>query len=70
MVFGPPREHPPAHVHVYKGQESAVVIRLGIGAFPPTIWEGYDMHSRDVAVAYRLVEAHQRLLNAWEQIHG
>lgn len=37
-IFGPPREHPPPHVHVFKAHESAVVIKLGIASAAPSVW--------------------------------
>ena len=70
-VLGPPREHPPPHVHVYKGHESVVVIRLGIAGGPPRVWTVHGMRNADVIRAYRLVEEHEDVLRAaWERIHG
>ena len=70
-IFGPPREHPPPHVHVYKGGEGLVIIRLGIRGGPPRVWSVYDLDGSDVLRAFRLVEAHASVLQiAWEKIHG
>lgn len=70
-IFGPPREHGPPHVHVYKGSDAVVVIRLGSPGQLPAIREIYQMKRADVVKAYRLVEAHaQALQKAWEDIHG
>lgn len=70
-VLGPPREHPPPHVHVHKGPEAVVVIRLGIAGGPPEVWEVYNMRRSDVVKAFRLVEANaDELQKAWEEIHG
>lgn len=69
-VFGPPREHGPAHVHVYKGRQSVVVIRLPSPTAPLAVWAVYDMRPADVVAAFRLVEAHaETLQRAWELIH-
>ena len=71
MIFGPPREHGPPHVHVYKGSAAVVVIRLAAAGQTPSIREVYDMGRADVVKAYRLVEAHaQTLREAWESIHA
>lgn len=70
-VYGPPREHPPAHVHVERGKEELVIIRLGTATAPPKVWAVYGMKDRDVLRAYRLVERHQTtILAAWRRIHG
>jgi hypothetical protein len=70
-VLGPPREHPPPHVHVEFGAEGLVVIRLGIDGGAPKVWEVYKMRNDDVVRAFRLVEEnHERLLAAWEKIRG
>ncbi len=70
-VYGPPREHPPPHVHVEHGAESLVVIRLGHDAAPPLVWAVYGMKRTDVLRAFRLVEKHHALIEAaWRRIHG
>ena len=70
-IFGPPREHGPPHVHVYKGSAAVVVIRLGLPGQGIAIREIHDMKRADVVKAYRLVEAHaETLQKAWEDIHG
>ena len=70
-IYGPPREHPPAHVHVLKGHEASVIIRLGVNGEAPVVREVYDMKPRDVVHAYRLVQQHAALLMAaWEHMHG
>lgn len=70
-IFGPPREHGPPHVHVYKGSEAVVVIRLGLPGQGIAIREIHKMKRADVVKAYRLVEAHAYTLRkAWEHIHG
>jgi len=70
-VFGPPREHPPPHVHVYCGQSGLIVIRLGIAGDPPKVWRVYDTHYDDVLAAYRLVNRHNLALREyWRAVHG
>lgn len=71
VVYGPPREHPPPHVHVECGAAGLVVIRLGSGENPPKVWAVYDMKDRDVVRAYRLVEQHhEMILEVWRRMHG
>lgn len=61
--------HPPAHVHVIKGDGEAV-INLGEENNPPSLREIYGMRDRDVVIAYRLVEQFKtKLLNGWRDIH-
>ncbi|MGH7533295.1 MAG: DUF4160 domain-containing protein [Gemmatimonadales bacterium] len=70
-ILGPPREHPPPHVHVEHGPEEVVVIHLGTEGRPPQVWAVYGMRARDVLRAYRLVEAHHDVILAtWRRIHG
>ena len=70
LVYGPPREHPPPHVHVEKGPSGLAVIRLGTSISPPRVWAVYDMKDRDVVLASRLVERHhEAILQAWRAIH-
>ena len=45
-VYGPPREHPPPHVHVERGPEEIVVIRLGTADGPAKVWAVYGMKDR------------------------
>jgi hypothetical protein len=70
-VYGPPREHPPPHVHIERGTDELVVIRLGTSELPPAVWAVYEMKDRDVLRAFRLVEKHHvELEQAWRRIHG
>ena len=69
-VYGPPREHPPPHVHVERGDDALVVIRLAIGSRGPSVWAVYNMKDADVVRAFRLVERHHaQLVAAWRRIH-
>ena len=70
-VYGPPREHQPPHAHVERGSEEVVVIRLGSGAEPPSVWAVYGMQERDVVRAFRVVEQHlEQIRQAWRKLHG
>lgn len=70
-VLGPPREHPPPHVHVQKGNDALVVLRLRMLDRPQRVWAVYDMKNEDVIKAFRIVEEnHDQLLAAWEGMHG
>ncbi|HET9064492.1 MAG TPA: DUF4160 domain-containing protein [Gemmatimonadales bacterium] len=70
-VHGPPREHPPPHVHVERDGGGMSVIRLGDSVVPPTLWWVVGMSRRDQRRALRLVLKHHDLLLAtWERIHG
>ena len=70
-IYGPPREHPPPHVHVEHGPDQLAVIRLATGRSPARIWTVYGMKDRDVLRAFRLVERHHsEILATWWRIHG
>jgi hypothetical protein len=65
VIFHPPREHGPAHVHVFKG-EGEVIIELD----PIEVREVY-MRTKDAVAAVELVDAHRaELLDRWREIHG
>lgn len=70
-IYGPPREHPPAHVHVEHGADELVVIRLRQKNSPQRVWRVYGMRDRDVVSAFRIVKAnHARIMKAWRRLHG
>ena len=70
-VLGPPREHPPPHVHVEKGAEGLAIIRPRVEDRPILVWQVFNMRDADVVAAYRLVEKyHDTLMEAWRRIHG
>lgn len=70
-VHGAPREHPPPHVHIERGKEELVIIRLGTPDTPAVVWAVYRMKSQDVLRAFRLVERHHaRIEQVWRSIHG
>lgn len=70
VIFLPPREHAPPHVHVRKAGAEAV-IELASGGRPQTIRSLAAMRTADVVRAFRIVEEHTEfLLAAWRQYHG
>lgn len=70
VVHGPPREHPPPHVHVKYGTSGRLVLRLATATSPQKVWAVHDMMERDVRRAYRLVERHhEMLMQVWRDIH-
>jgi len=70
-VWGPPREHPPPHVHVTKPPDGLIVIRLAIGDKPQEVWEYYNVRKSDVLKAFRIVEEYEASIRAaWEEMHG
>ena len=70
-VWGPPREHPPPHVHVHKGTDGLIIVRLSVGEKPAAVWAYYNVRAHDVVHAFRIVEEHEAEIRAvWERIHG
>ena len=70
-LHGPPREHPPPHVHVDKGKEGRAIIRLGTSDSPPKVWRVYDLRHRDVLRACQIVGKHHDLIHqVWRSLHG
>ena len=71
-IYGPPREHPPAHVHVEVGRVGVVVIRLALADNPLRVWRVHgEVDDATVIEAVRLVEGHEAAIRAaWERIHG
>lgn len=70
-VFGPPREHPPIHVHVEHGTDGLAIIRLRTQAKPQEVWAVYGMKERDVIAAYHLVEKYDSAIRTvWRSMHG
>jgi len=64
------RDHPPAHVHVWKAGGEAV-INLGSDAAAPSIREINRMPKKNVRKAVRIIEENQTfLLVKWREIHG
>ena len=70
MIFLPPREHGPPHVHVRKSTGEAV-ITLATTDGPQTIRSVFGMRTTDVVAAFRIVEDHtEYLLQRWREHHG
>jgi len=70
MIFLPPREHEPPHVHV-RHSHGEVVIELETGRTPQRICEISGMRANDVAAAFWIVEEHAEYLMAcWREFHG
>jgi hypothetical protein len=70
VIYLPPREHEPPHVHVWKG-EAEVVIELATADRPQAIRSHARMRAADVARAYWLVEDNtDHLLACWRRYHG
>jgi hypothetical protein len=66
LIYNPPREHGPAHVHVFRAGEQVV-----IDLEPVKVSRVGRMPVRNIVAAVRLVEAHHEfLLTEWERIHG
>jgi hypothetical protein len=65
-MYFPPREHGPAHVHVEKAGDEAVIMLADC-----SVREVYGLRAADVAAAVAIVEAWQDFLtDTWEAIHG
>lgn len=70
VIYLPPREHEPPHVHVWKGG-AEVVIALATSGVVQTIREVAGMRSSDVVQAFWIVEEHaELLLIRWRELHG
>lgn len=70
VIYLPPREHEPPHVHVWKG-DAEVVIALATAGVVQTIRAVAGMRSSDVVQAFWIVEEHaELLLNRWRELHG
>ena len=71
VIYLPPREHGPAHVHVFRGIDEELIVWLGSSESPPHVGESCGMTSNDIRRAFRIVELEQaRLLDHWRQFHG
>lgn len=70
LILFPPREHPPPHVHVVKG-EGVAVIRLERGDIPQRTLRVDGLTARERSVAERIVRRHtEHLMSEWRRIHG
>lgn len=70
VIYLPPREHAPPHVHV-QSANGEVVIALAAERRPQTIRTVAGMRTPEVIRAFRLVEDHAAfLLTKWREYHG
>lgn len=70
VIFLPPREHEPPHVHV-RSATGEVVIMLATTAAPQTIRSVSGMRAHDVVSAFWIVEQNaEYLLARWREFHG
>jgi len=69
-ILVPPREHGPAHVHVWKAG-TVLVINLPGGDQLLSLRNVRGMRTADIVAAFRLVEANVgMLLQQWRKYHG
>lgn len=70
VIFLPPREHAPPHVHV-RHVDGEVVIELGSRRQRGIIRSVFGMRDHDVRRAVAIVESHLEYLHdCWSQLHG
>lgn len=70
VIFLPPREHAPPHVHVQHATEEAV-IALAHGGRAQLLVSVTGLRDADVARAFWIVESHaEYLLDRWTEFHG
>jgi hypothetical protein len=70
IIFLPPREHDPAHVHIVKAN-GEIVIELASDDEPQRIRDVYGMKGPDAIRAFRIVEEHSTMLwTEWRKYHG
>jgi len=65
-----PADHEPPHVHVFKGDGEAK-IHIGNDKHAPAFVSITGWTKRDAKFIWNIVAEHQeKLLDAWEKIHG
>lgn len=70
VIFLPPREHAPPHVHVRTTTGQAVIELAGPDR-PQTIRSIARMRTSDITAAFWIVEEHtEYLLKRWREYHG
>ena len=70
VIFLPPREHAPPHVHV-RTASGEVVIELAEPGRPQTVRSVAGMRASEITAAFWIVEEHtQYLLERWREYHG
>jgi len=61
-----PNDHPPAHVHVYRGDGLAIVNLATL-----EVRDAFDMRPRDVRRSLEIAEEYRvPFLREWRRIHG
>jgi len=69
-ILLPPREHGPAHVHVFKAG-GEVIIELGTPGESCVLREAHSMKTADIVRAVRIVEMNpEELRESWRKYHG
>ena len=66
MIYNPPREHGPAHVHVFHAGHE-LIVELGP---PVAIREGWMPRKRATAALMIIADNLDFLFTRWETIHG
>ena len=70
IIFLPPREHGPPHVHI-RTANGEVIIELATASREQSIRSVAGMRTADVTAAFWLVEDHSSFLLAqWRSLHG
>lgn len=63
-------DHPPQHVHVFKGNGECVIELNNQGGFP-FLLKFQGMNRKEVSKALKIVNQYQeKLLQKWQTIHG
>jgi len=70
VIFLPPREHAPPHVHVQHATGEAVIMLATTGR-KQSLTSVTSLRDADVARAFWIVESHSEyLLERWTEFHG
>jgi hypothetical protein len=70
-ILGPPREHPPPHVHVSAEDGAVSVVRMRLGARAARVWRNDGMTFRQLREVLSIVEEHHDfLMRCWRDLHG
>lgn len=70
-IHGPPREHPPPHVHVHRRPGGEVVVQLPTATLGVVVWWYEGFTEREARRAAELVQRHHvTLQNYRERLHA
>lgn len=70
VIYLPPREHAPPHVHVYNADGEVVILLATSAHAKQTVREVSGMRTDDVVQAFWIVEEHtEHLLERWRAYH-